>query len=255
MKRFFVCFAATLLTCLSLSSQDKEVVVPFIIVEEKPVFKAGDDAMDFSKWVVSNLIYPEEAKLAGAQGRVIVQFTIKTDGEVTDVIVQRSSGNAALDAEAVRVVSSSPKWEKPGCQDGHPVAVVYSFPFAFRMPEPPASPVSGGSDEEAIPFQLVEQKPSFGGGDANEFSKWVNSRLNYPEEAKAAGITGRVTLQFSILPDGSLADLKVLRSSGNQLLDAEAFRVLSGSPKWKPGYQKGSPVKVTYTFPVIFGLR
>ncbi|MCR5408710.1 MAG: energy transducer TonB [Bacteroidales bacterium] len=259
MKRFLVCFAATVLTCLSLSGQDKDIVIPYIIVEEKPVFKAGDEAMDFSQWVVRNLIYPEEAKQVGAHGRVIVKFTIKPDGEVADVIVQRSSGNAALDAEAVRVVSLSPKWEKPGRQEGHPVSVAYSFPLSFRIPDqqsqPVVKPAAANSDEEAIPFQLVEQKPSFNGGDANEFSKWVNSHLKYPEDAKKNGISGRVVLQFSIMPDGSVANVRVLRSSGNDALDAEAFRVLSGSPKWKPGYQKGSPVKVTYTFPVIFGLR
>ena len=259
MKRLFLCFAAIILTCLSLSGQDKDIVVPFIIVEEKPVFMAGDNAMDFSKWVVSNLSYPEEAKQAGASGRVIVQFTIKADGEVADAIVQRSSGNAALDAEAVRVVSLSPKWEKPGRQEGHPVAVIHSFPFSFRLPdlpsEPAAKPAAVNSDDEAIPFQLVEMKPSFNGGDANEFSKWVNSHLNYPEDAKMKKLGGRVTLQFTISANGCLEDVKVLKSSGIASIDAEAVRVVSMSPDWKPGYQRGCPVRVTYTFPVIFQLR
>ena len=259
MKRFFACFAVAVLACLSLLGQDKDIVIPYIIVEEKPVFKMGNDAMDFSQWVVRNLIYPEEAKQVGAHGRVIVQFTIKADGQVADVKVQRSSGNAALDAEAVRVVSLSPKWEKPGCQEGHPVSVAYSFPFSFRLPDlpsqPVAKPVAANTDDEAIPFQLVEQKPSFNGGDANEFSKWVNSRLNYPEDAKKKKLGGRVVLQFTIAADGHLEDVKVLRSSGIPSIDAEALRVVSMSPNWKPGYQRGSPVRVTYTFPVIFQLR
>lgn len=109
-------------------------------------------------------------------------------------------------------------------------------------------------EEEAIPFQLVEQKPSFNGGDANEFSKWVNQRLQYPEIAKENGVQGRVMLQFTVNADGSVSNVKVLRGV-DPSLDKEAVRVVSSSPKWKPGKQRDRAVKVTYTFPVIFQLR
>jgi periplasmic protein TonB len=109
-------------------------------------------------------------------------------------------------------------------------------------------------EEEAIPFQLVEEKPQFNGGDANEFSKWVNSKLVYPEIAKENGVQGRVTLQFTVNPDGSVSNVKVLRGVDSSL-DKEAVRVVSSSPKWKPGKQRDRAVKVTYTFPVIFQLR
>ena len=248
MKRFFSILALVIASCMSLHGQDNGI--PYIIVEQKPTFNGGD-AQQFSKWVNSQIIYPEDAKASGAHGRVIVQFTVEPDGSLSNVNVLKSSGTPSLDAEAVRVVSSSPKWE-PGRQEDKAVRVVYSFPIVFRINLPKPQPAA---DEEAIPFQLVEEKPSFMGGDANTFSKWVNSNLKYPEDAKAAGVSGRVVLQFSIMPDGSVADVRVLRSSGNNSLDAEGVRVLSSSPKWKPGIQKGSPVKVTYTFPVIFGLR
>ena len=109
-------------------------------------------------------------------------------------------------------------------------------------------------EEEAIPFQLVEEKPSFQGGDANQFSKWVNSRLVYPEIAKENGVQGRVTLQFTVEKDGSVTKVKVLRGV-DPSLDKEAVRVVSMSPKWKPGKQRDRAVPVTYTFPVIFQLR
>ncbi len=109
-------------------------------------------------------------------------------------------------------------------------------------------------EEEAIPFQLVEEKPSFMGGDANEFSKWVNQRLNYPEIAKENGVQGRVILQFTVGTDGSVSNVKVLRGV-DASLDQEAVRVVSQSPKWTPGKQRDRAVKVTYTFPVIFQLR
>ena len=107
-----------------------------------------------------------------------------------------------------------------------------------------------------IPFNYndVEIKPLFNGGDANEFSKWVNSRLKYPEIAKVNGVQGRVTLQFTVESDGRVTNVKVLHGV-DPSLDAEALRVVRKSPKWKPGMQKGEPVSVTYTFPVIFQLR
>jgi protein TonB len=109
-------------------------------------------------------------------------------------------------------------------------------------------------EEEIIPSVVVQQKPKFQGGDVNGFSKWVNSRLVYPEQAKEMGIQGRVTLQFTIGKDGRLQDLKVL-SAPDQTLADEAVRVVSSSPKWEPGRQRDRAVNVSYTFPVIYQLR
>ena len=109
-------------------------------------------------------------------------------------------------------------------------------------------------NEEAIPFQLVDVKASFQGGDANQFSKWVNQRLVYPEIARENGVQGRVTLQFIIRKDGSISNIKVIRGV-DPALDKEAVRVVSMSPKWTPGMVNGRVVPVTYTFPVIFQLQ
>lgn len=109
-------------------------------------------------------------------------------------------------------------------------------------------------EEEAIPFQLVETKPSFRGGDANQFSKWVNERLVYPEIAKENGVQGKVMLQFTVESDGRVTNVRVLRGV-DPSIDKEAVRVVSSSPKWSPGKQRDRAVRVTYTFPVIFQLR
>lgn len=109
-------------------------------------------------------------------------------------------------------------------------------------------------EEETVFVGVVQEKPTFNGGDANEFSKWVNARLVYPELAKENGVEGRVTLQFTITKDGRLQDVKVL-SSPDETLSREAVRVVSGSPKWTPGRQRDRAVNVTYTFPVIYRLR
>ncbi|HCY72882.1 MAG TPA: energy transducer TonB [Rikenellaceae bacterium] len=109
-------------------------------------------------------------------------------------------------------------------------------------------------EEEEIPYVFVEQKPSFKGGDANAFSKWVASQLVYPEIAKENGVQGRVMISFTIKADGSVANVRVTRSL-DPALDKEAVRVVSSSPKWTPGKQRDRAVNVTYSLPVIFQLR
>ena len=113
---------------------------------------------------------------------------------------------------------------------------------------------AAASESEAIPFADIECKPTFNGVDANEFSKWVNSQLKYPEQAKKDGAQGRVVLQFIVGADGAVRDVKVLRGVREDL-DAEAVRVVSASPKWEPGEQDGKAVPVIYNFPIVYQLR
>lgn len=108
--------------------------------------------------------------------------------------------------------------------------------------------------EEEVPFAIVEEKPTFRGGDQNDFTKWVFAQVVYPEIAKENGVQGRVTLQFTVNTDGRVSDVKVLRGVDSSL-DKEAVRVVSSSPKWAPGKQRGKAVKVRFTFPVIFQLK
>ncbi len=110
------------------------------------------------------------------------------------------------------------------------------------------------ADDDAVAFELVEVKPQFGDGDANQFALWVNERLQYPDEAKEQQIEGRVTLQFNVEPDGSITNIKVLKSPSPLLSDA-AVEVVSKSPNWTPGYINGEPVRVVYNFPVVFMLK
>ena len=117
-------------------------------------------------------------------------------------------------------------------------------------PETQTEPADEG---EAIPFVLVETKPKFEGGDANNFSRWVNQRLQYPPEAKEKGLQGRVTVQFTVEKDGSVTGVKVLRGV-HPILDDEAVKIVSQSPKWTPGTVRGEPARVVYNFPLVFQL-
>ncbi|MBR2227201.1 MAG: energy transducer TonB [Bacteroidales bacterium] len=108
----------------------EDEVIQFINVEQKPMFQGGE-ANGFSKWVNAHLVYPEIARENGVEGRVTLQFTIGKDGKVQDVKVL-AAPDPSLAQEAVRVVSSSPKWE-PGRQRDRAVKVSYTFPVIYRL--------------------------------------------------------------------------------------------------------------------------
>ena len=103
-----------------------------------------------------------------------------------------------------------------------------------------------------ILINYSEEKPRFEGQDVNHFSKWVNERLTYPDEALENAVTGRVTLQFKIDMFGNLEGLKVFRGR-HPALDSVAINVLSSSPEWTPAKNRiGDPCSVVFAFPVIF---
>lgn len=109
-------------------------------------------------------------------------------------------------------------------------------------------------DDEPVPFQMVETKPVFQGGDANNFAKWVNEHLIYPEDAQKAKKQGRVVVQFTITKTGKMENVKVLRGTFKSL-DEEALRIVKSSPVWEPGKMQGKAADVTYTFPIVFRLK
>ncbi len=108
----------------------EEEEIPLILVQQKPGFEGGDDSA-FLKWVNSQIVYPEAAKQAGKEGRVVLKFKVAKDGSVQNVRVIKGV-DPELDAEAVRVVSSAPAWT-PGMQNGEPVAVSYVFPVVYKL--------------------------------------------------------------------------------------------------------------------------
>ncbi len=100
-------------------------------VDEFPEFPGGTNAM--MNFLSSNLKYPESAKNNKQQGKVFISFVVEKDGGITDVKVMRGVCED-IDAEAIRVVKSMPKW-KPGKQEGKPVRVHYTLPITFKLNE------------------------------------------------------------------------------------------------------------------------
>ncbi|RHJ92158.1 M56 family peptidase [Bacteroides sp. AM07-16] len=101
-------------------------------------------------------------------------------------------------------------------------------------------------------FTVVEEMPRFPGGDA-ALLQYIGKSIKYPVEAQASGIQGRVIVSFVVNKDGSICDAEVVRGI-DPLLDREAMRVINAFPTWRPGHQRGRPVRVKYTVPITFRL-
>ena len=102
-------------------------------------------------------------------------------------------------------------------------------------------------------FKIVEEMPSFPGGEA-KLMEFVGKNIKYPQIARETGIQGRVFVNFVVEPDGSVSNVSVLRGIGGGC-DEEAMRVVKSMPKWKPGKQRGKAVRVQYMLPVNFRLQ
>lgn len=117
----------------------------------------------------------------------------------------------------------------------------------IAQPEPPKN------EEENKVFDVVEEQPSFPGGQG-ALMAWLNDNIKYPVVAAENGIQGKVVVQFVVGKNGSISNVKVLRSV-DPALDKEAVRVVSNMPNWTPGKQNGASVNVRFTLPVTFRLQ
>lgn len=99
-------------------------------------------------------------------------------------------------------------------------------------------------------FDVVEQMPQFPGG-MPALMKWLQDNMKYPKEAQDAKQQGRVIVSFVVEKDGSITNVRVVKSV-TPALDEEAIRVVKAMPKWNPGMQNGEPVRVNYTVPISF---
>lgn len=226
------------------------------VVENMPEFPNGGMTA-LMKYLSDNIRYPEAAHKAGIQGRVTVQFVVGKDGSIGNVSILRGV-NADLDAEAIRVISSMPKW-KPGTQKGEPVKVKYTVPVMFRLAPEPVEKI----DETTVVgyhtpvagevYDVVDKMPEFPGGMAG-LMQYLSKNIRYPAEAHTKGIQGRVTVSVIINAEGKAVNASIVRSV-DPILDAEALRVASNMTGWTPGTKDGKPVNVKYTFPVTFRLQ
>lgn len=122
--------------------------------------------------------------------------------------------------------------------------------IAVAAPPPPPAPKPEVSNKV---FDVVEEMPHFPGGPA-ALQAFLSSNTKYPVVAQENGVQGRVIVSFVVERDGSITDVRVVRSV-DPSLDREATRVVKSMPRWSPGKQNGSAVRVKYTVPVVFRLQ
>lgn len=107
-------------------------------------------------------------------------------------------------------------------------------------------------NEQGQVFTIVEEQPEFSGG-VDALMKFLSENLVYPPDAREKGIQGTVFVTFVVEKDGSITDVRVLRGVATSI-DEEAMRVIKAMPNWKPGYQRGEPVRTQFNLPLRFVL-
>jgi TonB family protein len=234
-------FAASMKQTISKDAPQKKEV--FTVVEEMPQFPGGTEAM--MKFIGGNVKYPDQAKKDNVQGKVFVSFVIKGNGKVGDVKIARSV-DPLLDAEAARVIGSMPDW-KPGKQHGEAVDVAFTIPIQFTLDGEKAK------KEEKNAFIEVEEMPQYIGGQ-EDMMKFISENLRYPKQAATDNVQGKVFVSFVVSSNGKVENVKIARGV-DSMLDAEAMRVISLMPDWKPGKQGGKAVDVALTVPIQFRLQ
>ena len=119
-----------------------------------------------------------------------------------------------------------------------------------KKPEPPVIK----EEEPAEVIFLTSEKEAKPVGGYPAFYKYVQKNLKYPSQARRMGVDGKVYIKFVVEKDGSITDIKVIKGIGSGC-DKEAVRVLKAAPRWEPGEQRGKPVRVRRSLPIVFSLK
>lgn len=236
----------------------KEGTKTYTTVEKSPEFPGGSKA--WSAYLAKNVKYPAADRNSNLQGKVYVTFVVEPDGKLSGVTAVRGPSET-LKAEAVRVISNSPKW-KPGAQNGKYVRVQYTVPINFTLggeggslnkgvPPRPKPPVAKNQKKGDV-FVSVEKSPEFPGG-VKAFTTYLEKNVRYPAADRENNMQGKVMVSFVVETDGKLTDVSAVRGP-SETLKEEGVRVIASSPAWKPGIQDGKPVRVQYTVPINFTL-
>ncbi|MCL2074103.1 MAG: energy transducer TonB [Marinilabiliaceae bacterium] len=217
-----------------------------LFAEEMPEFQGG--ITELTKFLSSQTRYPLEAEIDGIQGKVHVRFIVTEEGKLCNIRTYRGV-HPLLDQEAERVIKrTNGKWN-PGFHEGNPVNVVMIIPINFVL----ETKENYKKLLLATPLDENEQPAEFEGGE-KKLLRFITKKIGYPPLAYRAKIEGRVWIQFCVAHDGSLQEIKAVRSP-HPLLSDEAIRVIKLTEgKWKPGTKDGNAVNTIVTIPLNFNL-
>jgi len=219
----------------------KPEIFPRLVPEDYPTF-LGKKWTSYREWVINHVEYPSEARTKQLVGWVTVNFTVELDGSISNP-KPLGTPDPILSDEVIRIITSSPKWDPPK-NPAVDVPFLSSVNIGFKPPDKIL-------DEE--PFVVVEEMPLYPGGEV-ELLNFIAMNTQYPEEAKADTIQGKVIVRFIVNPEGNTEGISVLKEV-HPLLDAEAIRVVKLLTGFKPGMQGGKAVPVWYMVPINFTLQ
>lgn len=242
-------------------------------VEQPAVPKGGPQA--YADYLAAHQKYPAAALQAKQEGTVNVSFVVEKNGTVDEVAVAQPVA-PLLDAEAIRLIKAGPRWT-PAHAHGQVVRQRVAVPVSFVLapgsgevvqvagkladarPLPPGAVAAApgtvstvGTAASGAGIIRPDKSAQPVGGNA-AFFQYLQTSQQYPTLARQRHIQGRVMVEFTVQPDGSLTDARVLQKKGSGL-DEEAVRLIKAAPKWEPAQFQGQPIKQKMTLPVIFQL-
>ena len=219
----------------------------------------------YARFLADHQKYPAAAMQRGAQGTVQVSFVVEKTGTVNEVKVETPVA-PELDAEAIRLIKSGPKWT-PAKHRGQVVRQRVVIPVSFIMSPGSTVVMRAGKDQPITtsaadiaasahpdrPAVVAPDRPTQPVGGNQAFFDWVEKNQQYPTLARQRKIQGKVMVEFIVQTDGSLTDARVTRKMGSGL-DEEALRLIKTAPKWEPAVYQGKPIKQKMLLPVLFQL-
>jgi protein TonB len=280
--RTYILLLALLLTAATPALAQKPVKLKYTPDDPKHIYDAVEQPAvpkggpaGYADYLASHQKYPTAAMQAKQEGTVMVTFVVERTGVVDEVTVTQPVA-PLLDAEAIRVIKSAPRWT-PAHNKGQLVRQRVTVPVSFVLAEgsgevievaakaAPGAPLPPGAVAAApgttsvigtAPNGAAIIRPEKGaqpvGGNAAFFA-WIAANQKYPELARKRHIQGKVPVEFTIQPDGSLTDIRVIQKHGSGL-DEEAVRLIKAAPKWEPAMYQGKPIKQKMQLPVLFQL-
>jgi protein TonB len=231
----------------------------------KPAVPVGGTEK-YGQFLLNNQRYPASAMQKGLQGTVQVSFVVEKTGTVNEVKVVQPLA-PELDAEALRLIRSGPKWT-PAQHQGKVVRQRVEVPVSFVLSPgqetvtvvgkgtvtPPANAADiAASANPNRPPVVAPDRPTRPVGGVDAFFEWVAKNQKYPLQARQRKIQGKVMVEFMVQADGTITDARVMKKLGSGL-DEEALRLIRMAPKWEPATFQGKPLKQKMVLPVLFQL-
>ncbi|GIV35995.1 MAG: hypothetical protein KatS3mg032_0374 [Cyclobacteriaceae bacterium] len=223
----------------------------YLVAEEAASPQGGITA--YYKAIQNELNYPEEAMRNGVQGKVFVEFVVEKNGTLSHERVVKGIGSGC-DEEALRVLQSVNIPWNPGRNKGEPVRSKFVIPIVFKLDNAPDGVVrQPDKPEPAAPkeetLSVVEQPASPVGGMV-AFYQSVTRRIELPAEVRNRGVEGKIFVEFTVEPDGTTSDHRILKGIDPQADQAAVQALQLADVRWNPGTQRGIPVRSKLVIPI-----